>query len=143
MQPLEQSRMRRRNMSQVMQANEAIIRNFAAAWASRDLETVMQFFAENAVYRGSVGPEPGESWHGKAAIRQGIAKMFAFGAGSTASQGRVVSIGEIVFAEWTYHFAEAGKPPVVGCDLFELYEGLITLKDAYRKLQAPVVPGMD
>jgi hypothetical protein len=116
--------------------NEDIIRAFTAAWASRDLNVVMRFFAEDAVYRGSVGPDPGETWRGKDAIRLGIAKMFSIDAGSVPSQGRVIAMDNIVFAEWIYNFEEPGKAPVVGCDLFELRRGLITLKDAYRKVGA-------
>jgi hypothetical protein len=45
-----------RPTSNLAAENEDIIRAFTAAWASRDLNAVMRFFAEDAVYRGSVGP---------------------------------------------------------------------------------------
>ena len=121
----------------VCRQNENRIREFAAAWALRDLERVMGFFAVDAVYRGSVGPEPGQTWIGKDAITAGVRQMFDFDDGSRVRQGRVMASGDLVFAEWVYDFSDAERPAEIGCDLFAIADGLIVLKDAYRKVEDP------
>lgn len=128
------------NCQEASLPNERLVRRFAEAWASHDLDRVMSFFSEDAVYRGSVGPEPGETWIGKGAIRDGITRMFALDAGSVPRQGTVMSSGDLVFAEWAYAFEDPARPPAIGCDLFRIVEDRIILKDSYRKVEAPQEP---
>lgn len=64
-----------------MTSNTDIVRAFGRAWASKDPEVVMAFFADDAVYGASVGPEPGTTCRGRQEIRHGITAHRLFGAG--------------------------------------------------------------
>jgi ketosteroid isomerase-like protein len=76
---------------------EARLLEFATAWGKRDLETLMELFTDDCVYKASVGAEPGATYVGKAAVRAGwtmaapprslestLRAMSAFGSGRTA-----------------------------------------------------------
>ena len=44
---------------------------FDDAWRQKDLEALMKFMADDCEYHASVGPDPGESFIGKEAVRRG------------------------------------------------------------------------
>jgi ketosteroid isomerase-like protein len=48
---------------------EERLREFAAAWARHDVETLMTFLTDDCVYEASVGPEPGRTYAGREAVR--------------------------------------------------------------------------
>lgn len=104
---------------------------FAEAWQARDLDDVLACFHPNAVYFASVGPVPGEKAHGHTEIRDLIKRMFAHDTVISQSVGEPLFFEDAGFQTWTYRDA-AGRE-TLGCDLFRFEEGLIVLKDAYRK----------
>ena len=114
---------------------EDIIREVRAAWGRADLETIMTFIAEDCVYSASVGPEPGETFVGRDAVRAGFAKLLAHDSDGVAEPGEIRSADDWVVSTWGFRkVGPDGRPFLVrGCDLFVFRDGLIIRKDAFRK----------
>ena len=108
---------------------------FGAAWARGDVEGLMTFIAPDCIYSASVGPEPGETFVGRDAVRAGFVKMLSHDASGTSKEGPVFVSGDHGIAEWSYEFVDSvGKTTEVrGCDIFEFSDGLITRKYAFLK----------
>src|SRR5689334_18336506 len=115
--------------------DEEKLRRFGEAWGRGDLDTLMTFIAEDCVYSASVGPEPGEAFRGREAVRAGFAEMLAHDADAEAKGGPVFVCGDRGTAEWSFVYAEGNRRVEVrGCDLFEFSGDLIKRKDAFRKV---------
>ncbi|HYM59459.1 MAG TPA: nuclear transport factor 2 family protein [Thermoanaerobaculia bacterium] len=108
---------------------------FGEAWARGDVEALMTFIAPDCTYSASAGPEPGETFVGRDAVRAGFIKMLKHDASGTSKAGRVFVSGNVGIAEWSYEFTgdDGRKTEVRGCDLFEFSGDLIRRKDAFRK----------
>ena len=117
---------------------EAIIREIAAAWGRGDLARIMEFVAEDCVYSASVGPEPGETFVGREAVRAGFAKLLAHDSDGVAEPGEMRVADDWVISTWGFRKRRPdGEPFLVrGCDVFVLRDGLIVRKDAFRKTWA-------
>ena len=114
---------------------ESIIREIGAAWGRADLETLMSFVADDCVYSASVGPEPGETFSGRDAVRAGFIKMLAHDSDSVAEPGDVYTFGDWAVSTWGFrHRDPDGKSVLVrGCDVWLFRGRLIVRKDSYRK----------
>jgi ketosteroid isomerase-like protein len=112
-----------------------IVREVSAAWGRRDLPALMEYVADDCVYSASVGPEPGETFVGREAVRAGFAKLLAHDSDGVAEPGEMRSAGDWVVSTWGYRkrTPEGRQVLVRGCDLFVLRDGLIVRKDAFRK----------
>ena len=111
---------------------ENLLDRFAEAWASGDADRVAALFAPHGVYHASVGPEPGERARGREAIRGLVGRMLALDS-ATATQitSRTVMPGGAV---WTWSYETDDDTTVLGCDIVRVENGLLVLKDAYRKV---------
>jgi SnoaL-like domain len=106
---------------------------FAAAWGSKDLKRLMDFFTHDCIYAASVGSEPGQTYTGIAQVRAGIVAMLEHDTGSTSKIHNIGILGERGFWEWTYTFKDGTV--ALGCDLFEFRGDKIRVKNAFRKVQ--------
>jgi hypothetical protein len=113
----------------------AVVRQFDSAWQRADLDTLMSLVSEDCVYDASVGPGPGRQFIGKEAVRGGFAQMLAY---DQCAEGG----GELVMVDhthalmlWTVKHRGSNQSVVGvrGCDVFEVRDGLIRRKDAFRK----------
>lgn len=101
---------------------EAIVREFCEAWSRLDLDELMAYFTDDAVYHNMPGPPA----TGRAAVRATIARFLG---GWNATEWEVLntaSSGNVVFAERVDRTDAGGKHvdlPVVG--VFELRDGKI------------------
>ncbi len=114
---------------------QRLLVSFAEAWRARDLDGVLACFHSNAIYFASVGPLPGEKAHGPTEIRDLIERMFAHDKGTDPSVGDPIFTGDSGIQTWVYRDAEGRE--TLGCDIFRFRDGLILLKDAYRKTYPP------
>jgi ketosteroid isomerase-like protein len=116
-------------------SNEEIIREVSAAWGRGDLATIMKFIAEDCVYSASVGPEPGETFVGRDAVRAGFARLLAHDSDGVAEPGEMRASGDWVVSTWGFRKRRPGGQPFVvrGCDVFVVRGGLIVRKDSFRK----------
>ncbi|MCS5715571.1 nuclear transport factor 2 family protein [Herbiconiux sp. CPCC 205716] len=120
-----------------------VLAAFSDAWARHDLEALMSHVTDDCVYSASVGPEPGRTWSGKDAVREGFALMLAHDVG----QERHEDEGPIILGTrgaGTWSFTGPGPDGVVvetrGCDIFQFRAGKIARKDAFRKVYEPETP---
>ena len=113
----------------------ATIRTISEAWGRGDLEALMEHVADDCVYSASVGPEPGETFVGKAAVRAGFTKLLAHDHDSIAEPGDVHVIGDRAVSTWGFRRRDpSGREIVVrGCDLWQFRDGLVIRKDSFRK----------
>src|SRR5262245_54913094 len=107
------------------------LREFGDAWSRGDIEELMAFIAPDCIYQASVGPEPGETFRGKAEVRRGFIKLLKHDSDAVVRSGRVIISGNVGIAEWTL---VRGACETRGCDLFEFEGNLIKRKDAFRKV---------
>ena len=112
-----------------------VLVKFGEAWSGKNLDALMSLVTDDCIYAASVGPEPGETFIGRDAVRAGFAALLAYDAGGESLEGRIAILGELGLAEWAYELRDAsGRTTVVrGCDIFEFTGILIRRKDAFRK----------
>ncbi|PLP56632.1 DUF4440 domain-containing protein [Mesorhizobium loti] len=112
-----------------------LMMRFGELWSARDLDGCMECLTDDAVYAAAIGPEPGTTYVGKPAIRAKLTEIFADTSISPLACGRFFPHGEIGLMEWSIDkLMPDGKTKTIrGLDLYEFRDGLITLKDSYRK----------
>ena len=117
-----------------MHTTEHLLREISAAWGRRDIETLMSYVAPDCTYSASVGPEPGETFVGKDAVRTGFLKLLAHDSDGVSEPGEIRTIGDWAVFTWGFRKpAGDGYQVVRGCDLFQFRDGLVIRKDSYRK----------
>jgi len=111
-----------------------------AAFNRHDLDAIMAFFTEDAVFDSPRGTEPGGTrFAGKTAVREGLAKRFSGIPDVHYADDRHAVFGDRGFSEWllTGTTTEGERIEVRGCDLWEFRDGQIARKDSYWKIVAP------
>jgi ketosteroid isomerase-like protein len=112
-----------------------LLKQFGEAWDAKDIDRLMSMMTDDCVYCASVGPEPGTTYMGKEAVREGFLAMLAFDSGGISRAGRVFIAGSVGVSEWSYRFRAGSDADfeIRGCDIFEFRSGRISRKDAFRK----------
>ncbi len=108
-----------------------------AAFNRHDLDAIMAFFADDAVFESPRGPDPsGNRFVGKAAVREGLAGRFKGIPDVHYSEDRHWVSGDRGASEWllTGTTTAGERIAVRGCDLWEFRDGLIVRKDSYWKI---------
>jgi SnoaL-like domain len=116
-----------------MTDQRAVYDRFAAAWAAKDVGGCLALMTEDAQYCASIGPEPGKTFSGQIELRAGISAMIAH---DNAAAIEIVSWTELVsyaFVEWKYHYTDGSI--ALGIDRIDFRDGLISRKQAYRKVR--------
>lgn len=101
---------------------------FCAAWQRGDIEELMSYFAEDAIYHNV----PVAPIQGKAAIKQGFLAFASLMEGIELIMVRTAATGSVVFNERIDRFTWKGRQldlPVAG--VFEVHDGKITLHRDY------------
>jgi ketosteroid isomerase-like protein len=111
---------------------------FADAWAEKNIDALLELLTDDCVYSSSVGPEPGQTYKGKSAVRAGIMSMFLHDEGTTSSVSNLRFGEDHAYWEWHYSGAtdQAANVRNHGCDLFLFRSEKIALKQAFRKVQS-------
>ena len=112
-----------------------VLDRFAHAWSRQDIDTLMSLVTDDCVYSASVGPEPGQTFAGREAVREGFLALLAYDADGKPCEGRAALLGDIALAEWSYELRDAAGHLTVlrGCDIIEFSGARIRRKDAFRK----------
>jgi steroid delta-isomerase-like uncharacterized protein len=117
---------------------EDVLRAVLDAFNRHDLDGILEFFADDAVFESPRGPDPwGTRFVGKEAVRAGLAKRFAgipdvhYG-----NDDHFLSAdGRRGVSEWTLTgtTTDGDLLEVRGCDVWTFEDGRITRKDSYWK----------
>jgi len=111
---------------------------FLDAWAACDAGRVMSLFADDAVFVGSVGSEPGQTHRGRAEIAPAVEKMLSAAQGTRFHVREVIPFDGGAVVTWAVDGTAGGGQAmnVKGIDVFRVRDGTVTFKDAYRKAGA-------
>ena len=112
---------------------------FGSAWNSGDADLVASFFADDAVYHASVGPDHlGKTYRGKEEIRNGVKAFFERFPDGRFENLKVVVAGDIGTFEWDFVATDASGKSVTtaGCDLLAFRGDKVVLKNAFRKVKS-------
>jgi steroid delta-isomerase-like uncharacterized protein len=116
----------------------------ADAFNRHDLDAIMAFFADDAVFESPRGPDPhGRRFAGKAAVREGLAARFAGIPDVHYGDDDHFVAGDRGASEWTLTgtTTDGLRLEVRGCDLWTFRDGLVTRKDSYWKIVEPPAQG--
>lgn len=113
------------------QEPEAVVREFCAAWARRDMDELLSYFAPDALYHNM----PMAPAHGHDEIR-GVMELFVPGSEEIEFEIlHIASVGEVVLTERVDRFLMDGKRvelPVAG--VFEIRDGKVAAWREYFDL---------
>ncbi len=124
-------------MSNTNSVNVSDLKRLLEAFNLHDLDSIMGFFADDAVLEMPRGPDPwGTRYVGKAQVSEGLSKRFAGLPDVHYGNDRHWVCDDRGCSEWTLTgTTTAGvKVEVRGCDLFEFQGGKIVKKDSYWKI---------
>lgn len=114
------------------------LKQITAAFNDHDLDTIMSYFAEDAVFETPRGPEPcGRRLAGRAAVREGLAARFTGIPDVHYSDDDHFVSGNRGASEWTLTgtTTDGEQIEVRGCDLWTFRDGEVTRKDSYWKIR--------
>jgi ketosteroid isomerase-like protein len=110
------------------------------AFNRHDLDAIMAFFADDAVFESPRGPDPhGRRFEGKAAVREGLAARFSGIPDVHYGDDDHFVAGDRGASEWTLTgtTTDGVRLEVRGCDLWTFRDGLVTSKDSFWKIVEP------
>jgi ketosteroid isomerase-like protein len=118
------------------------LRDITAAFNRHDLDAIMSFFTDDAVFETPRGAEPwGRRFEGKVAVREGLAARFTGIPDVHYGEDDHFVAGNRGASEWTLTgtTTDGETLEVRGCDLWTFRDGLVSRKDSYWKIR--VEPG--
>ncbi|MGL5809684.1 MAG: nuclear transport factor 2 family protein [Nocardioides sp.] len=117
---------------------EARLHDFFDACNERDIDRVTSFFAAEAVYLGSIGPDDdGTAFLGRAEVRRGMAAFLNGHTDLRYTDLDITLVGDRGFATWTFTGTRSETVySYRGVDVFTFDGDLIRRKDAFRKERA-------
>lgn len=119
-------------------ATTTMLFNLFEAFNRHDLDAVLEFFAEDCVFKTASGPERhGTRIEGKEAVAQAFSSVWKEMPDARWDEHRHFSYGGRAVSEWIFSGTSrtAGYLEVEGCDLFTLHDGKIAEKQAFRKMR--------
>ena len=109
----------------------------ADAFNRHDVDAIMSFFADDAVFEAPRGPEPcGRRLIGTDAVRAGIAARFAGIPDVHYGDATHWLNGDRGVSEWTLTgtTTDGERLELRGCDLWTFRDGKVVKKDSYWKM---------
>ncbi|MCI4352625.1 MAG: nuclear transport factor 2 family protein [Thermoplasmata archaeon] len=123
-----------------MEPSVEMLQEILGAFNRHDLDAIMEFFTEDAVFDMPRGPEPwGLRFVGKENVRKGLATRFSGIPDVHYGTGTHWLAGNRGVSEWTLTGTTVAGATlrVRGCDLWEFRDGLVVRKDSYWKIVEP------
>jgi len=115
-----------------------MLRDITAAFNRHDLDAIMAFFTEDAVFESPRGPDLwGRRFEGREAVRGGLATRFTTIPDVQYSDDDHFVAGDRGASEWTLTGTTTSgeRIEVRGCDLWSFRDGLVSRKDSYWKIR--------
>jgi steroid delta-isomerase-like uncharacterized protein len=127
--------------SATQRSNLEVLTALAEALNRHDVDQAMALMANDCVYLASFGPElDGTTFRGHDQVRRGFEALITTYPDLHYKDMQVLVDGDTAAAGWTMTGTDSRSGERVemrGCDLFELADGKITRKDAFRKQRRP------
>ena len=114
-----------------------LLKGFLEAFNRHDLDSIMDYFAEDCVFYMPRGSTPrGDCYIGKEKVRAGLAKRFEGIPDVQYGEDKHWVCVDFGVSEWTLTgtMLSGKKIEVRGVDLLEFAEGKITRKDSFWKI---------
>jgi len=123
-----------------MNHDEAVrmLQAIATAFDEHDLDAIMAYFADDAVFEGPRGTEPwGTRFEGRDAVREAFAARFAGIPDIRYRDDDHFVDGDRGASEWTLSGTTTSgeRIEVRGCDLWTLRDGQVLKKDSFWKIR--------
>ena len=115
----------------------ATLKAITDAFNRHDLDAIMAFFADDAVFESPRGPGArGRRFEGRAAVREGLAARFSGIPDVHYGDDAHFVSGDRGASEWTLTgtTTDGVRLEVRGCDLWTFRDGLVVKKDSYWKI---------
>ena len=109
---------------------------FAEAFNRHDVPAILAAMTEDCVFEASAGPDVcGRRYQGQRDVGKAFAEVFETFPDARWRGARHVVAGDRGFSEWTFSGTRADgiRVEVTGCDLFAFRDGMIAVKNSYRK----------
>jgi ketosteroid isomerase-like protein len=119
------------------QVTTELMRAISAAFNSRDVDRIVDFFAEDAVFYLARGPEPvGRGLRGKATIRKALSDRFRQIPDMRWEGQDYILAGDHAVSIWTVRGKGADGEALnyQGCDLYRFKGGKIVEKNTFWKI---------
>lgn len=113
------------------------VREIGAAFAARDVDAIVDCFAEDGEFRNAKGPDVwGQSYKGKEQIRSYFVPLFANSPDVRWEHTAEYVVGNRAVTEWhrTATLPNGQKQEWLGCDLYTFRGDKIVRKDTYIKV---------
>ncbi len=120
---------------------ERLLESFADAWNRHDIDALMSMMTEDSVFEASGGNDVnGERHVGRQAVRAAFAAVFAQYPDAHWGNARHFVHGDRGVSEWTFTgtLKDGKRVEVNGCDLLTFRNGMIAVKNAFRKNRPPI-----
>lgn len=114
-----------------------MLREILDAFNRHDLDAIMEYFTEDAVFEMPRGPDPwGIRFTGKENVRKGLATRFSGIPDVHYGEDRHWIAGNRGVSEWTLTGTTLSgmRLRVRGCDLWEFRDDLVVRKDSFWKI---------
>ena len=115
----------------------ATLKAITDAFNRHDLDAIMAFFTDDAIFESPRGPNAwGRRFEGKAAVREGLAARFSGIPDVHYGDDDHFVSGDRGASEWTLSgtTTDGVHLEVRGCDLWTFRDGLVVKKDSYWKI---------
>ncbi len=122
----------------------ATLEAFAAAWNRHDIEALMGFMHEDCAFHAVAGPELlGRSFLGRAAVREGFQLAWQTFPDAAWLDGEHFVCGDRGVSESSFTGTKADGTRIEArmVDVFNLRDGKIVIKNAFRKDRPPIPLG--
>ena len=109
---------------------------FAAAWNEHDVNAIVSMMTPDAVMFMSAGPNvDGRLINGRDELRVAISGLFETMPDAQWQNAKHFIAGDRGVTQWTFTATrkDGSRIESVGCDVFSFRDGLIAVKDSYRK----------
>ena len=119
------------------QVSVELLKDFLNAFNHHDLDSIMDYFADDCVFYMPRGAAPrGDRYIGKADVRAGLAKRFSGIPDVHYGEDQHWACGNLGVSEWTLTGTSLSGQhiKVRGVDLLEFSEGKIIRKDSFWKI---------
>jgi ketosteroid isomerase-like protein len=116
---------------------ESLMREISAAFNSRDVDRIVSYFNDDAVFCLARGPEPaGRTLRGKEMIRKTLADRFKVIPDMRWDHKQYILAGSRAISVWTVRGKGSDGEDLnyQGCDIYEFRGGKIQTKDTYWKI---------